>query len=227
MNGFQTFDIRGGEALIGAAGNFIRFDSDHGMPIKVRGDGQDLAQLWPGESMELGHAVNTWTIVADAGEVGRVRIGFGRIAAPSLPAPVLVMETDAAQVAVGAGPGWVSGSIAGLAASATGNILFDLGPDWRKYGMLDLSVLLAGPSSGLNPVRFFGSDDDSLNAARKRGSPFATGATVYSANLVTANGAQMFTMRPAGRYFWAVVTNADAANAQGPAAKITLVAFPS
>lgn len=141
--------------------------------------------------------------------------------------PVLLMETDVGAVPGGGAAGWVSGTIANLAASGFATIIFDLGADWRQYCLVDVTVTPVGPSSGLNPVQFTGSDTPAANGNRRRGSPMATGATTYFLNLATASSTQSVWMRPAGRYLVMTATNADAANALGAAAKVTLCAYPS
>ena len=141
--------------------------------------------------------------------------------------PVMLFESGVNAVPGGGVAGWVSGDIASLAASATVNVVFDLGPEWRQYSYLELTVIPVAPSSGLNPVQFFASDSVAPNSARRRGSPFATGGTTYFVNLATGPGTQTMAMRPAGRYLICKATNADAANAQGATARVTLAAFPS
>lgn len=229
MNGVQTFDIRGGESLLGAAGNFIRFDSNSGKPIRIRGDGQDLGTLWPDESLTLPDAVTSWSIVADASESGVVRIGFGRIYGDVLTRrlPVLVMETDVAQVAAGAGPGWVSGTPAGLAAAGSTAVVFDLGPDWRQYTVAQVGVLPMGPSSGLSGVQAMGSDNTSSNPARRLKDLSVVGSANSSFSISTASNGHGFIVRPFGRFLIVTMTNADAANALGAASKVSVALYPA
>lgn len=231
MNGMQQFDIRGGETNLGAAGTFIRFDSSSGKPIRIRADGQDLGQLWPDEALELGSAVSAWSIVADPSETGVVRIGFGRIGSTrqvlSRKPPVLVMQTDGAQVAGGGAAGWVSGSPANLAASASVSIVFDLGPDWDQYGVAAVGVLPMGPSSGFASVQAMGSDTGVANPARRLKDMAVSGSANSSYAVSTGSNGHTFHVRPFGRYIVVSVTNADAANAIGAAAKVSMAAYPT
>lgn len=233
MNGFQQFDVRGtdGPMTINAAGNFLRFDSTTGLPIKLRADGQDLGQLWPGESVELPEAAGSWVVTADASETGVVRVGFGRIDSTRRTViekqPVLLMQTDVAQVPGGAGAGWVSGTPSGLAASATVNCVFDLGPDWDQYGVAAVGVLPIGPSSGMANVQAMGSDNTAPNPARRLKDMAVAGSANSSFAINTSSNGHTFHVRPFGRYLIVSVSNADAANALGAASKVSVAAYPT
>lgn len=235
MNGFQQFDVRGtdGPMTINAAGNFLRFDSTSGQPIKLRADGQDLGQLWPGESVELPEAAGAWIVTADAAETGIVRVGFGRIDSTRRTViekpPVLVMETDANPVPGGAGPGWVTGSPASMAASATVAVLFDLGADWDQYATVQVTLRPLGPSSGFSGVSFSGRDTPvaAQNLVRSLREVSSSAFAITFASVTTANAAAVAMLRPFGRYVVVMVTNADAANATGAGSRVALAAFPT
>lgn len=232
MNGFQTFDVRGGECNIGAAGNFIRFDSTSGKPIRIRGDGQDLGQLWPDEDMELPEGVRSWTIVADATETGQVRIGFGRIDSTrqviAKKPPVLAMAAGGVAVAAGGSvAGWVSGNPANLAAGATVDVIFDLGPDWDQYGLFGILMSSKAPATQYTSVQISSGPapvyDDTLrvNYANSTGLNAA-----YITSATTANGAMEGLFRSKGRYVGVRFQN-EATNPQGAGASCKLSAWPN
>lgn len=235
MNGFQQFDVRGtdGPMTINAAGNFLRFDSTSGLPIKLRADGQDLGQIWPGESVELPEAAGAWIVTADAAETGVVRVGFGRIDSTRRTViekpPVLVMDAGTNPVPGGAAPGWVSGTPANLAAAASVACLFDLGPDWDQYATVQLAVRANGPSSGYSSVSASGRDTPVavMNQSRYLREAGSSGFGILFASLTTANTAGVAVVRPSGRYVVVNLVNADASNAMGAAAGVTLTAFPT
>ena len=143
--------------------------------------------------------------------------------------PVLVMETGVAQVAGGAAAGWVSGNPASLAASASVTCVFDLGPDWDQYVVLNVVFSPVIPSSGASGLQLYGSDTTTQNGARKLASPasgnFATGW--YTASAPSSSGSTTAVVRPQGRYVHALMTNADVSNAMGPSTKISLFAYPA
>ena len=140
--------------------------------------------------------------------------------------PTLVMETDVAQVAGGGRAGWVSGSPSGLAAATSVTVIFDLGPEWDQYGLVDLAFFPVAPSSGFSNVSAAGSDTAALNSARKLQLVASTAlGNLFSASLLSTNGALGATARPMGRYVILLLTNADATNALGASSKVTLTAF--
>ena len=139
---------------------------------------------------------------------------------------ILKMRSGVAAVAGGGSiPGWVSGDIAGLALSATATIVFDLGPNWDQYNVVQIGVVPAGPSSGLSAVKAFSSDDAVLNAASDvaLNNCWATAFGVVSA---AVNTPQSCAFNPMGRYFIVQATNADGVNAQGAGAFVQLCAYP-
>lgn len=142
--------------------------------------------------------------------------------------PVLVMGTGVnAVTAGGARAGWVSGTPASLAASGSVNVVFDLGPDWAQYILVQTTVRSESPSSGLDQVRFSGNDVPVLTGTRYLRDMQSSAGTVTWASVTTANAAGTFMVRPMGRYLIVAVHNADASNAQGPTTSITLAAYPS
>lgn len=136
-----------------------------------------------------------------------------------------VMETDVGQVAAGTdNGGWVSGSPANLALSATVTTIFDLGLDWSRVTFVTISILSTGPSSGFSGIVLTGSDTAAANPARRlRSEPNANDfASVATGAVTTAAGAQAAIVRPQGRYVTVSLTNADGVNAQGAGSKVTL-----
>lgn len=142
--------------------------------------------------------------------------------------PVLVFETDLSAVtAPSRAGGWVSGSIANLAASAAVTCLFDLGPDWQQYNELVVAVKPAAPSSGLTGVMMTSRDDATAasNFNRQLGHRYGSAANGNAISGAPTTSAT-WNVRPMGRYLTVVATNADAVNAQGAGAKLTVAAFP-
>jgi len=141
-------------------------------------------------------------------------------------APTLLMETDVGAVTAGAGrPGWVSGSIANLALSASVNCIFDLGPDWDQYVEVSVMISQSGSSSGLSAVQVFGSDTAAVNANRRQSAWQTAGFSAGSASVLASGGVQTGRFGVAGRFLVVSATNADGVNAQGATSKITLAAY--
>lgn len=137
--------------------------------------------------------------------------------------PTLVMESDSTPVTPGGDtPGWVSGSIASLAASVQVWITFYLGPQWDQYGGVTVGAIGNALSTG-GGMSLYGSDDGTTNATRLI-------HTVINSVQWTdlGNGAaneKVVHVRPAGRFVRAQWTNG--ATAQPAAARLRLIAFPS
>ena len=121
--------------------------------------------------------------------------------------------------------GWVSGDIASLVALAVATIVFDLGPNWDQYNVVQVGVVPAGPSSGLTAVSVFSSDDATFNAATdvQLNNVWATTFGVVS---VAIAAPQSSGFSPMGRYLIVRATNVDAVNAQGAAAFVRVTAYP-
>lgn len=121
--------------------------------------------------------------------------------------------------------GWVSGDIASLAASATVDVIFDLGPKWQHINWVMVSITPVTPSSGLSAVMMSGSDTAAFNATRRLQAVNSLSFGVISAALTSANGSQMLPVKPFGRFFIIRATNADASNAQGATAHATIATY--
>ena len=137
------------------------------------------------------------------------------------------METDLNPVPEG-GPkaGWISGTPANLASSATTQVYFDLGPDFADYPIAQFTILSSGLSSGLINISFFSSETiaTSFNDCRL-GNINGSFGTHYASS-TTAGGANSVVIRPMGRILRINLTNADVVNAQGSTSKIHLTAYP-
>lgn len=130
-------------------------------------------------------------------------------------------------VAGGRVAGWVSGDPAGLAASATLQVSFDLGPEWDQYVLCALNVFVQGPSSGLAGILLRPSDSLVAVIARASRDAFSTNASPLAAALSAASAVAEYGLRPKGRYVLLSMTNADAVNACGATSKVTLTAYPN
>ena len=141
--------------------------------------------------------------------------------------PTIVMESDGVRVAAGGSvPGWVTGSFAGAADGAVNDVVFDLGPDWDQYHVLQLIVQPVGALS-LTNVQTFSSDTSAINMGRRvRDANSATKFDTINVTLTTSAGAQSTMVRPAGRYFFVRGTNTAGNGAMG-ATKVIVASYTS
>lgn len=231
-NGMQAFDIRDQEQAIAARGTFLRFDAPGSGSIGVRADGQDLGRLWPGESLELIEPAGSWVITSDQTAQGQVRIGFGRIQsvrrAMIEKPPVMMMRAGVSQVAAGGQlAGWVSGNPASMAAAATVDCVFDLGPDWDQYGLVSIVMVSTAPAASYQGVAVSGGNTPAYDNALRMGFANSAGSgSIYVTNVTTTGGGNNVMVRPHGRYVIVKMTN-DAANPQGAGASVSLIAYPT
>jgi hypothetical protein len=141
--------------------------------------------------------------------------------------PIFVIETDVNPVAAGGlNPGWISGTPANLADGASADVLFDLGPLWLQYTLLQI-VVLSVTATSLSAIQASSSDNTTRVAGRRvrttsDTTPFAT--TFFT--VTTSGGAQACFIRPMGRYLFLQVTNTAAGGAQGALAKVTVSGYP-
>ena len=141
--------------------------------------------------------------------------------------PIKVFETDVGAVAAGTPRGgWVSGSPANLAASASVNCIFDLGQDWHQFSSVALAIRSSGTSTGLNNIHASSSDTAALNTARRLKDVSQVSHNSIGGNITTAAGSQQAIVRPMGRYFVVSITNADSTNPQDASAKVTVACYP-
>ena len=117
--------------------------------------------------------------------------------------------------------GWISGTPASLAANATSQSIFDLGPNWDQYLRSTVIINSTAPSSGyINAQIFFGSTP-SPAACNIRSRDSLQGATGWNylsstaAQTTTAIGQISADVKNLGRYMMVQLTNADSTNAQG------------
>lgn len=144
--------------------------------------------------------------------------------------PVLVMETDRDPVIAGGNQaGWVSGSPAGLAASASLICIFDLGPNWDQYVMLDVGVYPQAPSIGMKNIAIRGGDTAAYNDRRRANiaTPSVLKLDAVYSTAPSANAAVSITVRPRGRYVFVNMDNSDAGAALGGQSLVTVIAYPS
>jgi len=123
-------------------------------------------------------------------------------------------------------PGWVSGDIASLAASGTATLVFDLGPNWDQYNVVQVAVVPAGPSSGLSGVAVYSSADAAFSAATDPQLNYTWGVSFGPAAGAAVTTPQSAMFSPMDRYLIVRATNADAVNAQGAGAFVQLAASP-
>lgn len=140
--------------------------------------------------------------------------------------PVLVMEAGLNQVVGGGQAGWVSGNPSALADGATVIAVFDLGPDWDQYPILQLIIYPVGAAS-FSALQVLGSDTQAYVVKRRLRPANAAGdfATFYN-TVATAGGPTSAYTRPAGRYVTVIATNTAGSGAMG-ASTFTLVAYPA
>lgn len=229
----QNYTLTGNRVIRGQA-DFLRYDNDIQVALRVRADGQDMGLLWPGESLELPAPVDLWEIkgATDGVEAtGTLRIGTGRIRTDSraqmLRPPVLLMETGVGQVAAGYGPGWVSGDPASLAANSSVLLVFDLGEEWTQYGELQILGSQVGPSSSVTYMLRGSNSAAPVGVTRALRDLQSTGVTPVSAAISSGQAVGVFRVRPVGRYLIVQFINNDAAAATSPTAKVVLTAYPS
>jgi hypothetical protein len=146
-----------------------------------------------------------------------------------MPGPnVSILRMRSGQSGVAGGttqPGWVSGDIAALAAAGTATIVFDLGPNWDQYNVVQLALVPAGPSSGLSGVAAYSSANAAFDATVDPQLNY-TWATAVGAASMAINAPQSAMFSPMDRYLIVRATNADGANAQGAGAFVALAAYP-
>lgn len=142
--------------------------------------------------------------------------------------PIFVIETDVNPVTAGGlNPGWISGTPALLADGATVDVLFDLGPLWQQYTLLQVGVV-SQTATSLSAIQAYSSDTPSKNPNRRlRSASEATNIATSFFTVTTSGGSQQFYTRVMGRYFVLAVTNTAAGGAQGAGAKVTVAGYPS
>jgi len=139
--------------------------------------------------------------------------------------PIRVFSTTGTAVSGGGEAGWITGTIASLAASGAATVQFDLGADWVFYPFIRLFILWAAPSSGTVNMQVHSAD--TAGATTRRIGPIdmdsinTTFLTVSS-----ASGPQTIDLRPMGRYLTITATNNDGANAVGSTARIDVAQYP-
>lgn len=140
-------------------------------------------------------------------------------------APIRVFSTTGVAVNGTSDAGWVSGTIASLAASGTATIIFDLGADWVFYPYVRIYFTALAPSSGLINTSVNSSATIGGTLLRQGFIDTDSVSTTYL-TLASANGPQTADIRPMGRYIYISATNGDGANALGATSRIDLAQYP-
>ena len=155
--------------------------------------------------------------------------GAGLLVTASIGLPTVVMQSgvDAPITPGGKSAGWVSGDPAGLAASGTVLVQFDLGPDWDQYRTAAVVLAPIGPSTGFSAVQAFGGVAPGAPSANFRlRDAQATALGTINASVTTTSGAQQLNVRPLGRYLTISITNADVGNAVGATSHVVCAVYP-
>lgn len=133
--------------------------------------------------------------------------------------PVLVMMTGANQVnggvPGGSQGGWLSGNPASLGSNGVVTSVFDLGPQWNQYGLLQAT--LKG-SQAISAVLHCGDNGTTIVAPL-----MGVNALGAALSLAGAGFAQALVL-PSGRYVHAVVTSG--AIAQDATCSVRLTTYP-
>lgn len=169
----------------------------------------------------------TLAVTPTSGQLVEITYGQAAVQYKAQPA-VLVMETGVNPVIAGGDrAGWISGDPANLALSATVNCLFDLGPDWQHFPLVQAAINPTPPSTGLGSITLVSSDSAaSFTAKRRLGYANAVASGTIFLSLPSASATNTFMVRPMGRYLQVNLTNADAAAAQGALTAVVLTAYP-
>lgn len=138
--------------------------------------------------------------------------------------PNRVFQTGAAPVAAGQSGGWVSGTPANLIDGATVDVVFDLGPDWAMYTLVQL-VYVSTAATSLDPVRPTFADTPVFNAARAPKDVATPGLGAASYQVTSAGGPQSSMHRIMGRYCVVRMTNTAAGGVQGAGSSVALAMF--
>lgn len=142
------------------------------------------------------------------------------------PVNTVMVSGSNAVTAGGDTAGWVSGDTSGLAASGTVAVIFDLGPLWRRVNLCSVVVQSVTPSTGLSAVSVFGSDTAAIDFTRRCKDALSAGFAYLYASIPTGQAQEAF-VKPKGRFLCIQASNADASNAQGATAHVTVTSYTS
>lgn len=122
-------------------------------------------------------------------------------------------------------PGWVSGDLANLGASASIDVIFDLGPNYDSYPIVQIAHSDVTGSSGVTVTSVRGSSDSASTAADPVLN-YAGAQAVGSVSGVSSAAGRSFFVRPMGRFLITRFANADAVNPVNAQAFVALAAYP-
>lgn len=192
---------------------------------------EQLLDMWPGLLVEVPDpGFSRLRITSAVTQLVEFTVSMVRLEITSRekPLPIITAETDVNQITGGGDiHGWVSGTPASLAASGTAVVVFDLGPNWMFYGLVQVLITPVAPSSGFNPVQIMCTPNGATNFNRRLGFAYSTGGAVVFGNFTSASGQVCVVVRPMDRYLVINIPNADAVNAVGATAKVAIAAYPS
>lgn len=102
----QTLTFSGQGRMIQMQASFLRYESGSAggadESIRVRADGQDLGNYYPGDAIELPQAMSSWEITPTSGAcAGIVRLGVGRVQSARLVGTVRVIDGERDKVLAG------------------------------------------------------------------------------------------------------------------------------
>lgn len=140
---------------------------------------------------------------------------------------VLVMESGSNQIIPNITfYGWVSGNLANLQPSTQVDIIFDLGPLWNQYNLLQLSFHIT-QSIGINHVHISGNDIQSFNTKRRLCVLSDSNFPEIYDDLTISTGTKSAYFKPMGRFVIIRATNSDTVNSLGVDSGIVLVGYPN
>jgi len=116
-------------------------------------------------------------------------------------------------------PGWVSGTLASLAISATATLVFDLGQDWAQYALAQINVK---GTQAITSITAYGSDSATVTTT-DRLLCATTGSAL--AMVLAAAGEVAATVLVSGRYIRIVIVNGG--TAQASTAAVSVTQFPA
>lgn len=111
-----------------------------------------------------------------------------------------VMQSGLNPVALGNGPGWVSGSPANLAVSGTADVVFDLGPEWHALTTVSITLYFGVTPGAATAVAFAGHFSLDGTTQWVRSCNYGYAGTAYLGAITAANGEANFIIAVQGRY---------------------------
>lgn len=122
------------------------------------------------------------------------------------------------------GDATVTGTPASLAASASVDVKFDLGPNWAQYSKGMCSYAVASPSSGGVIQIWYGR---AFGIKTWRGVQLGPTSNTNYDTPTSAGGNKGMTTGPIERYVTVSVQNTDAVNAMGASSHVVCTFYPN